>query len=144
MNCTNSSIKNNTTIYAAILLPFLLLFSGCSTLVECLRDISPVLNPKELISGMLYQNYNETITYEVKNANTANYHISELTLEGNFPPNLNYTYTGDTITFSGLPNTTGTYEFTVKITVEPDITDTEGANNLCGTTDYETYKIVIN
>lgn len=134
--------------FKAILTPFLLssllLFTNCDNLSECLRDISPDLKPKELMSGMLYQNYSETITYEVKNANTANYHISELTLEGNFPPNFNYTYAGDTITFSGLPNTVGTYEFTVKITVALNITDTEGANNLCGTTDYETYKIVIN
>ena len=96
------------------------------------------------MSGMLYQNYSETITYEVKNANTANYHISELSLEGNFPPNFNYTYAGDTITFTGLPNISGTYEFTVKISVAPNVTDTVGANSLCGTTDYETYKIVIN
>ena len=74
---------------------------------------------------------------------TNNFYISDVLIKGNLPPNVNYSDLGNTITFSGVPNVRGTYEFTVEITVKPHTYNEDGSDHMCSDTASKNYKITI-
>ncbi len=138
-------MKKNKTVKIIILFFLLISFINCETASDCIAGIKPNLISKELDVGAIFQHYNDTLTFEMINANTNDYLISEISVEGNLPPNINYNILNNsTINFSGIPNTKGTYAFTVKITVRPYIYNSDGTDDMCGNISSKKYKIIIN
>lgn len=130
-----------------IIFSFLLLlsFTNCDSVADCILGINPKLISKELNVGEAFYQYNDNITFEMQHATTDDYFISDILIEGNIPPNITYTLLNNhTINFSGVPETKGTYEFTVQITVHPYVNNSDGSNDMCSETSSKKYKITIN
>lgn len=130
-----------------ILLFFLLLsFSGCETVSDCIVAIKPHLISKELSAGTISKNYNDSVIFEMRHANTNDYMLSSVSIdEGKLPPGINYSVgNNDNIIFSGIPTAKGTYEFTLGISVRPYNYNEDGTDDLCGNYSSEKYKIIIN
>jgi hypothetical protein len=137
-------MKINKPIKISILLFFLMLFTNCETITDCISRIKPDLMSKELSVGAVYQNYNDSVTFQMIRGNTDDYLIYEVSVEGNLPPNIKYYWNNDTINFNGIPNTAGVYEFTVTIFVKPYEYNSDGTDDLCGNGASKKYKIIIN
>jgi hypothetical protein len=138
-------MKKNKTVKSIILFFLLLSFTNCESVADCLLGINPNLISKELNVGEVFYQYNDNLTFEMQHANTDDYFISDILIEGNFPPNINYDLLNNqTINFSGVPETKGTFEFTVQITVHPYVKNADGSTNMCSDTSSKKYKIIIN
>jgi hypothetical protein len=129
-----------------ILLFFLLLsFTSCETIADCIIGIKPNLISKELNTGIIYNKYDDNVTYEMLNTKTGEYIISSISIKEPLPPGINYSIVyNNKVNFSGTPTTRGTYEFTVSITVRPSAYNDDGTDDLCGNTSSKKYKIIIN
>ena len=118
--------------------------SSCETVADCIVGIKPELVEKTFPNGNTFQHYHESITFNMHHAHTEDYFISEVSVEGELPPGVNYNLDNlRTIILDGNPNTSGTYNFTFKITVRPYIYNEDGSDDLCGNTAQSHYKIVI-
>ena len=137
-------MKKIKTIQIIVLFYLLFSFSSCDSVVDCLYGISPNLISKELNACDVYHQYNDNVTFEMLNTNTNDYVISDISFDGNLPPGINYSILDNSINFTGVPDTKGTFEFTIKITVRPYVPNSDGSNNMCGDTSSKQYKIIIN
>ena len=121
-----------------------LIFSGCDNVVDCISDIRPKLIAKELDNGRVLQQYSDDVEFEMNNAVTDDYYISEIKISGDLPPGITQAQSGsNTIHFSGKPRTTGTFNFTVKITVSGS-DNTNGGDGTCSNVASKSYTIVVN
>jgi hypothetical protein len=121
-----------------------IIFSGCDNVIDCISDIRPELVAKELDNGRVYQQYSDDVEFEMNNAVTDDYYISEIKISGNLPPGISHAQSSSsTIRFSGKPRTTGTYNFTVKITVDTSVTSDSGSDGTCSNQTSKSYKIVV-
>jgi hypothetical protein len=128
-------------IWAVMLM---LLLIGCQTVADCVIAIKPYLVSKELSNGIIGHSYDDSVTFEMQHADTDDYFISNIVIEGNFPQGLTYSLAnGKTISFNGTPGSVGTFEFKVRITVRPYIYNSDGSDNLCGNVSTEDYKITV-
>lgn len=121
-----------------------MLFTNCETIMDCISRIKPDLLSKELYFGTVDKNYNDSVTFQMIRGNTDDYFISEVSIEGNLPPNIKYIQNNKSVIFSGIPTTPGIYEFTVTITVQPYTYNSDGTDDLCGDVASKKYKIIIN
>ena len=134
----------NKTVTILFIFFFLVSFTGCETIADCLYRIEPNLISKELNVGTRYQSYNDNLTFEMIRANDDDYLISDVSIEGNLPPNISYsTSNNNTINFTGTPNVAGNYPFTVTITVHPYVYNEDGSDDLCGNKASKHYEIII-
>src|SRR5689334_18631983 len=108
-------MKKNKAVKIITLFFLLITFSGCDSIIDCVAGSRPDLVSKDLSIGTIHHSYTETITFEMLHEITDDFYISDVLIKGNLPPNVNYSDLGNTITFSGVPNVRGTYEFTVEI-----------------------------
>ncbi|WP_300569617.1 hypothetical protein [Flavobacterium sp.] len=136
-------MKKNKTFKIITLFFLLITFSGCDSIIDCIAGIRPELVAKDLNVGINHHSYTETVTFEMLHDDTTDYYISDVLIKGNLPPNINYSTSGQVLTFNGVPNVTGTYEFTVEITVKPYTYNEDGGDNLCSSTATKNYKITI-
>ncbi|WP_264543554.1 MULTISPECIES: hypothetical protein [Flavobacterium] len=94
-------------------------------------------------TAVAFQQYNDNITFEMENTSTDNYYISDILIEGNLPPGINYKkFNSNGINFYGAPNTTGTYSFTVKIKARPNYS-TDGSTEMCDNIASNNYSIKV-
>ncbi|REH01758.1 hypothetical protein [Flavobacterium aquicola] len=130
------------TLFSLLLIPILL---SCEEHIETcvINPISPNLTAKELKEGNLSTIYNENIEFEMKNARVEEYNISQITIEGNFPENINYNSSNGKIILNGIPVRKGIYEFKITIRVTENVYG-EQNKNMCGDTATESYTIIIN
>lgn len=130
------------TLFSLLLIP---IFQSCEEHIETcvINPISPNLAAKELKEGNLSTIYNENIEFEMKNARIEEYNISQITIEGNFPENINYNSNNGKIILNGIPVRKGIYEFKITIRVTENVYG-EQNKNLCGDTATESYTIIIN
>lgn len=137
-------MKKNIIFRLSCLFFILISFTNCDeNTTDCLLGIRPKLISKEMNPAVAFQQYNDNIIFEMENTNTDNYHISDIVIEGNLPPNINYKkFNSNAINFYGAPNTTGTYSFTVKIKAQPNYSD-EGSDNMCENIASNNYTIIV-
>ncbi|WP_343697217.1 hypothetical protein [Flavobacterium sp.] len=137
-------MKKNTVYKTLFLFVLALTSISCETVLDCITDKKPSLIYKELYTGSTYIAYNENITFEIKKGNTEEYIISSASIDGNLPPGINYSVVDNSkVNFKGIPNKSGTYEFTVTIYVRRYINNEEDEDNLCDRGASQKYKIVI-
>lgn len=118
--------------------------SSCESVSDCILGIKPELVEKTFPNGNTFQHYHESIAFNMKHANTKDYFINEVSIEGKLPPGVNYSIDDlSTIILNGNPNTSGTYDFKFKITVRPYIYNEDGSDNLCGNVAENDYRITI-
>lgn len=125
-------MKKNTTFRLLFLFFILISFNNCDDkTTDCLFGIRPKLVSKEMNTAVAFQQFNDNITFEMENTSTDNYYISDILIEGNLPPGINYKkFNSNGINFYGAPNTTGAYSFTVKIKARPNYS-TVGTTEMC-------------
>ena len=136
-------MKKNKAFKIITLFFLLITFTSCNSIVDCVAGSRPDLVSKDLSIGTIHHSYNETITFEMLHEVTEDFYISNVSIKGNLPPNVNYSNLSRDINFSGVPNVSGTYEFTVEITVKPYTYDEDGSDNMCSDTTSKNYKITI-
>lgn len=136
-------MKINNVFKIIVLFFVLITFTNCNSIIDCIAGLRPELIAKDLNPAAIHQNYNENITFEMQHGNTTDYFISDVVIKGNLPPHISYNESGNTINFSGVPDTRGTYEFSVEITIEPYTYNEDGSNNLCTDTASKNYKITV-
>ena len=118
--------------------------SSCESVADCIVGIKPELVEKTFSNGNTFQHYRDIIAFNMKRADTEDYFISEVSVDGDLPPGINYSLENlRTIILDGNPNTRGTYNFRFKITVRPYIFNEDGGDNLCGNVAENDYTITI-
>ncbi len=136
---------NKTTVFKLSFLFFIpIIFTNCDkNSTDCLLGIRPNLISKEMSTAVAFQQYNDNITFEMENTSTDNYYISDILIEGNLPPGINYKkFNSNGINFYGAPNTTGTYSFTVKIKARPNYS-TDDSTEMCDNIASNNYSIKV-
>lgn len=133
------------TIFRSLYLFFLLItFTNCDeNTTDCLLGIKPNLISKQMNTAVAFQQYSDNIYFEMANTSTDSYFISDIIIEGNLPPGINYKkFNSNGINFYGAPNTTGTYSFTVRIKVQPNYSN-NGSTEMCDDMTSNNYTIKV-
>lgn len=126
-----------------ILLLLMFIAASCETISDCIDRIKPELISKELRTGVYDVLYEDNVNFEMIRANSNDYFISSISIEGKLPPGINYSVVNNnTVNFKGTPIRDGTYEFTISISVLP-YNNENGTDDLCGDTTSKKYTIKI-
>jgi hypothetical protein len=131
------------SIFKIVILCSFIIVTGCQEVLDCIAGIKPNLIEKELATGSISQHYNDNVAFEMEHADTEDYFINDLSIEGNLPPGIGNFITQNAITFNGMPTNTGEYEFIIKITVSPHTSNADGSDDMCGNVSSKHYRIII-
>lgn len=133
-----------------MLLAIVSLYS-CQDVLECIINRHPELSNDSLSSAQVNQFYSETITAQIKNEpsdDSYNYYFS---IDGALPRGIDYYIDYRNIIIEGTPLVSGTYNFTVMLSVEQAYNYAEDCENslndcdgLCEESTSKAYKIVVN
>jgi hypothetical protein len=117
---------------------------SCVTVFDCIIGTKPKLISNDLYNGHVAYNYEENILFEMGNGNTSDYFISDVSIQDNIPPGLDYVVTTtNTIKIFGTPTIAGTFDFGITIIVEPNNYNTDDSDQLCEDISTKRYQIVI-
>ena len=112
-------------------------FNSCSEIFDCFASTKPELESKILLTGIQGTSYEDSIKASVKNTSNDNSFYYYFSIEGNFPPGLDYSENGRNFRIHGTPVQVGTYTFKVIVTIEymesddPDSGFWEDNNRIC-------------
>ena len=133
-----------------LLLTFLSFFS-CQDALECIINKHPELSNQPLASAQVDQLYSETITAQIKNEPSDDNYNYYFSIDGALPRGIDYYIDYRTIFLEGTPLISGTYKFTVRLTVEQSDNYIEECENefndcdgLCGDTTSQAYTLLVN
>jgi len=134
-----------------ILILFTSLLTSCEVVESvaisagaCAEGIEPVLLDKTLSHATQNVDYYNTIDVEVHNAPNTDYYISDIKVEGNLPDGIHYdiyTNASLSIILSGVPKTSGTFDFNFRVTVLPNQNSPRG---ICNNKITNSYSIIVN
>ena len=134
-----------------MLLVTLVPLNSCQDVLECIINRHPELSSNPLAPAQVGLLYSEMITAEIKNEpsdDSYNYYFS---IDGAFPSGIEYDIDYRTIIIKGTPLVSGTYNFTVRLTVEQSYNYSEECENslndcdgLCGDTTSQAYTLLVN
>ena len=133
-----------------LVLSFLLLIS-CQDALECIINKHPELSNQALSSAQVDQFYSDTITAQIKNEPSDDNYNYYFSIDGALPRGIDYYIDYRTIFLEGTPLVSGTYNFTVRLTVEQSDNYIEECENklndcdgLCGDTASQAYTLLVN
>ena len=133
-----------------LVLSFLLLIS-CQDALECIINKHPELSNQALSSAQVDQFYSDTITAQIKNEPSDDNYNYYFSIDGALPKGIDYYIDYRTIFLEGTPLVSGTYNFTVRLTVEQSDNYIEECENklndcdgLCGDTASQAYTLLVN
>ena len=133
-----------------LVLSFLLLIS-CQDALECIINKHPELSNQPLSSAQVDQFYSDTITAQIKNEPSDDNYNYYFSIDGALPRGIDYYIDYRTIFLEGTPLVSGTYNFTVRLTVEQSDNYIEECENklndcdgLCGDTTSQAYTLLVN
>lgn len=134
-----------------MLLVTLVLLNSCQDVLECIINRHPELSSNALAPAQVGLLYSEIITAEIKNEpsdDSYNYYFS---IDGKFPSGIEYYIDYRTIIIEGTPLVSGTYNFTVRLSVEQSNKYSEECENsfndcdgLCEESTSRDYTILVN
>lgn len=138
-------------LLSLLLLLILVSMNSCQDVLECIINRHPELSNNTLPPAEVDQFYSEIITAEIKNEpsdNSYNYYFS---IDGALPRGMEYYIDYRTIIIEGTPLVSGTYKFTVRLSVEQadnyaeecesSLNDCDG---LCKESTSKVYSILVN
>lgn len=138
-------------LLSLLLLLILVSMNSCQDVLECIINRHPELSNNTLPPAEVDQFYSEIITAEIKNEpsdNSYNYYFS---IDGALPRGMEYYIDYRTIIIEGTPLVSGTYKFTVRLSVEQvdnyaeecesGLNDCDG---LCKESTSKVYSILVN
>lgn len=138
-------------ISSLILLLTLVSLHSCQDILECIINRRPELSNNTLAPAQVDQFYSELISADIKNEpsdDSYNYYFS---IDGALPSGIDYYIDYRTVIIEGTPSVSGTYNFTVRLSVEQGYNyaiDCENRLNdcdgLCEESTSKAYKIVVN
>ena len=133
-----------------LLLTFLSFFS-CQDALECIINKHPELSNQPLANAQVDQLYSETITAQIKNEPSDDNYNYYFSIEGALPSGMEFFIDYRTIIIEGTPLVSGTYKFTVRLTVEQADNYSDDCENtlndcdgLCGDTTSQVYTLIVN
>lgn len=133
-----------------LLLTFLSLIS-CQDILECIINRHPELSNQPLASAQVDQLYSETITAQIKNEPMDDNYDYYFSIDGELPRGIEYYIEYRAIILEGIPLVSGTYNFTVRLTVEQSYNYSDTCENslndcdgLCNESTSKVYTIVVN
>ena len=128
-----------------------LLFMSCQDILECVINRHPELSSKTLAYAQINHLYSETIKAEIKNEPMDDNYDYYFSIDGNLPRGIDYYVDYRTIVFEGEPYLTGTYKFTIRLSVEQSYNYSEECENnfndcdgLCSESTSQVYTIIVN
>ena len=128
-----------------------LLFMSCQDILECVINRHPELSSKTLASAQINQLYFETIEAEIKNDPMDNSYDYYFSIDGNLPRGIDSNVDYRTMIFEGVPLVTGTYKFTVRVSVQQSFNYRDECESnfndcdvLCSESTSKDYTIIVN
>jgi len=106
-------------MYVLFFISSAFLLFGCAELFDCVASARPDIHSKNLNIGTFGTSYNDFIDSDITNETNDNAYDYFYAVSGNFPPGMTYNEQGRKLFFNGYPTQTGSYTFTVRLTVDP-------------------------
>lgn len=144
-------INYTRSIYALLFILLSLTMTSCAELFDCVASARPNIHSKTLLTGHVGTQYNDFVDSDITNDSNDNGYDYFFSINGNLPPGMTYHQAGRKVWFTGSPTQTGSYTFTIKLTVDPpedynpDAGFWEDGNKICfdNDTDSKEFTIVI-
>jgi len=127
----------------------LLSFISCQDILECVINSHPELPNKTLEVAQVNQFYTESIKAEIKNEPLDDSYDYYFSIDGNLPRGIDYYVDYRTIVFEGEPYLAGTYNFTLRLSVEQSYNyecenELNNCDGLCSDSTSHVYTIIVN
>jgi len=127
----------------------LLSFISCQDILECIINSHPELPNKTLEVAQVNQFYTESIKAEIKNEPMDDSYEYYFSIDGNLPRGIDYYVDYRTIVFEGEPYLAGTYNFTLRLSVEQSYNyecenELNNCDGLCSDSTSHVYTIIVN
>jgi len=127
----------------------LLSFNSCQDILECVINSHPELPNKTLSVAQVNQFYTESIQAEIKNEPMDDSYEYYFTIDGNLPRGIDYYVDYRTVVFEGEPYLAGTYNFTLRLSVEQSNNyecenELNNCDGLCSDSTSQVYTIIVN
>ncbi|MEM9076611.1 MAG: hypothetical protein AAGC43_06205 [Bacteroidota bacterium] len=97
---------------------FAFLFSGCDEIFECVFNINPEINERQLLVGVVGERYRERITAQINNEVNDNDYDYFFDVIGDLPPGIFVDFNRRSVDIFGIPEESGDYRFQVELFVE--------------------------
>lgn len=107
--------KRTLGIFLAVIISS---FYGCDEIYECVFNVNPEIHNKQLLVGFVDERYYDIVTAEVSNDVFDNDYDYFFDIIGELPPGIFFDINRRSVEFYGFPEETGTYRFTVELSVE--------------------------
>ncbi|MUU76895.1 hypothetical protein [Winogradskyella endarachnes] len=121
---------------------------SCDTIVDCIINKRPEIPNKSFTVGNIGYYYQDDITAEIKNEPNDNYYDYYFDVYGNLPDGLDLYTDYRTLSIEGVPETSGSFTFTIQLYVDPpeyyDEDSQEWEDNLCSHSTSKEFTILIN
>ena len=104
------------------------IFFGCDEIIECVFNINPEINDKQLVIGVVGERYRDRITAQINNEVNDNDYDYFFDVFGELPPGIFVDFNRRSIDIFGIPEESGVYRFQVELFVERfDINGLDGS-----------------
>lgn len=110
--------KSTQLFKICLIASFAFLFSGCDEILECVFNINPEINQKQLIIGVVGERYRDRITAQINNEVNDNDYDYFFDVIGELPPGIFVEFNRRSVDIFGTPEESGVYRFQVELFVE--------------------------
>lgn len=121
---------------------------SCEDVLECVINRRPELPDKRFEVGFVNQLYYQEFDAQIKNEPQDNAYGYNFEIEGELPHGVDMNINYRTLSFEGIPQSQGVFEFTLFLNVDPPLNyndETEQyEDSMCSDSTFKTYTITIN
>jgi len=130
-----------------VLIILLISLSACEDIIDCIFNVRPELPDKVLKTGGVDQYYFEEFNAGIKNEPRDDDYDYYFEVYGDLPEGIDIFFNKKNVTIKGTPTESGTFKFTLYLTVEPpeyyDFETGKYDNPLCSDSTSKRYTITI-
>ena len=110
--------KSTQLFKICLIASFAFLLSGCDEILECVFNINPEINQKQLVIGVVGERYRDRITAQINNEVNDNDYDYFFDVIGELPPGIFVEFNRRSVDIFGTPEESGVYRFQVELFVE--------------------------
>ncbi|WP_422860132.1 hypothetical protein ACOKFD_04325 [Flagellimonas sp. S174] len=110
--------KSTRLFKISIVTSFIFIFCGCDEILECVFNINPQINQKQLVVGVVGERYRDRITAQINNEVNDNDYDYFFDVIGELPPGIFVEFNRRSVEIFGTPEESGVYRFQVELFVE--------------------------